>query len=87
MMPEDDEFVEVVPPVGPADAKEAFQAWLQGYDLQRADVADDDVRVDVIRWFDGGTRWRYLVRRTAVSDPTRSRRPHAAVPAMQASQR
>ncbi len=87
VMPEDDELMEVVPPMGPADAKRAFQDWLHEHDLQRADVADDDVRVDVIRWLDGGTRWRYLVRRAVLSAPAHSRKPRTAVPAGRASGR
>jgi hypothetical protein len=86
-MPEDGELVEVVPPMAPADAESAFQAWLHEHDLRHADVADDDVRVDVIRWLDGGTRWRYLVRRAVLSGVTRSRKPRTGVPAAQAAGR
>jgi hypothetical protein len=87
VIPKDDELMEVVPPMGPAAAKRAFQDWLHEHDLQRADVADDDIRVDVIRWFDGGTRWRYLVRRAVLSGPEYSRRPRAAARTAQDSRR
>jgi hypothetical protein len=70
--PEDD-FVDVVPPSEFALADRRFAEWLQMKGVSRAELADDDIRIDIVRSRDGGSAKRYRVRR-AVAATLLSRR-------------
>lgn len=59
----DSDFVEVVAPAKREEARQGFDRWLARLGLQRSDLDDSDIRIDVMRDLDGGTVYRYLVRR------------------------
>jgi hypothetical protein len=65
-MDESEAFEVVVPPQSFASADRRFDAWLSDHGYRRNDVADDDVRIDIMRDAEGHSAKRYLVRRRVV---------------------
>jgi hypothetical protein len=62
-----DEFVVVVPPTEFSSADRLFGEWLGMKGMSRSDLADDDVRIDIVRVRDGSAAKRYRVRRAVAS--------------------
>jgi hypothetical protein len=73
LTPENDhnEFVQVVPPLPFGQADEEFRRWLRLKDLDRAAIPDGDIRVDIVRDFDGRSKRRYLVRKRVIDAVSR----------------
>jgi hypothetical protein len=65
----DDDFVEVVPPSEFAFADRLLDEWLSTKGIPRSDLADDDIRIDIVRLRDGGSAKRYRVRRAIATTP------------------
>jgi 1-acyl-sn-glycerol-3-phosphate acyltransferase len=62
-----DDFVVVVPPTEFSSADRLFGEWLGLRGMSRSDLADDDVRIDIVRVRDGTAAKRYRVRRAVAS--------------------
>lgn len=61
------EFVEVVPAQSFASADRQFDEWLAERGIRRKDLADHDVRVDIVRRGETGkSAKRYRVRRALI---------------------
>jgi hypothetical protein len=63
---EQSEFTAVVAPTSPADADAAFADWLKRHGVERAAIADDDIRIDTMRGPEGEVQRRYRVRSSAI---------------------
>jgi hypothetical protein len=64
---DESEWVEIVAPRGPAEAREAFVGWLQDRGLDEAALQADDLRQDIIRAASGKTQVRYRIRKSVIA--------------------
>ena len=63
-----DGWVEVVPLMKREEAEGAFRIWKDSHPVLASSLGDQDIRIDVVRMLDGGTRFRYLVRTATAHD-------------------
>ena len=65
------DFVEVVPPLPLEEADRSFRRWLRDHRLALDNLHDDDV-VDVLRGLDGRSLGRYWISRRVLPPPESS---------------
>ncbi len=61
-------FVEVVPAMLLDEAKQHFQQWLDCRSKDTPPLRDMDVRIEKFVVLDGPSRWRYMVRKSALRE-------------------
>jgi hypothetical protein len=61
----DSDWIEIVPAQPFRDADARFTQWLTENRLERAAIANDDIRIDTVR-VDAGSARRYLIKRLAL---------------------
>jgi hypothetical protein len=73
-----DDWVEILPPMPPTDARNAFHQWQASHPLQ-APLTDEDVRVDIIHTTSHECLARHRIRRQLLGDQSEEPGPDATV--------
>jgi hypothetical protein len=62
-----DDWAEVVTQTSFADADGRFAKFLSEGEIERDDIADQDIRIDIVRASDGQSKKRYFLRRSVLA--------------------